>query len=88
MPLYYFHVHGARFDAADLTGKDCATLECAQKTAHRIAGELIMNSMVDGQVPMDITIAVEDEELRPVLTLPLHEVISDMQPAPAPFSKE
>jgi hypothetical protein len=80
VPRYFFHVHGDRFDAPDLAGKDCANLECAQKIAHRIAGELVMNSLLGGQVPMEVTIEVEDEDLRPVLSLPLHETLIEIMP--------
>jgi hypothetical protein len=81
MPLYYFHVHGAQMDVPDLAGKDCPSLECAQKIAHRMAGELVMNALVNGRVPMDVTIEVEDEELRPVLCLPINESLIEVLPA-------
>ena len=73
MPRFYFHVYGPGFDAPDLVGKDCATLECAHKAAHRLAGDLVTTSLVSGKVPAASVIDVEDENLRPVLSLPLDE---------------
>jgi hypothetical protein len=71
MPLYYFNVRGESFELPDLAGRQCADDSAARAEAERMAAELIETALVAGDLPPDATIEVDDEELRPLLALPL-----------------
>ncbi len=73
MPVFYFNVRGERFEAPDLAGRECSSVEAARAEAERLAAELVETALVAGALPPDATIEVDDEELRPVLALPLNE---------------
>ena len=73
MPLFYFNVRGDGYEVPDLAGRECADLEAARAEAERLAAELVETALVAGEVPPDATVEVDDEELRPVLALPLNE---------------
>jgi hypothetical protein len=43
----------------------------ARAEAERLAAELIETALVSGEMPPDAYVEVDDEEMRPVLSLPL-----------------
>jgi hypothetical protein len=71
MPLYYFNMRGERFEHPDLTGRDLPDAAAARAEAERLAAELIETALVSGEMPPDAYVEVDDEEMRPVLSLPL-----------------
>ncbi|MBV8686317.1 MAG: hypothetical protein JOZ90_09805 [Alphaproteobacteria bacterium] len=71
MPLFYFNVRAATFETPDLTGRQCADEAAARAEAERIAAELIEAAAAAGEPAPEATIEVDDEEMRPVLALPL-----------------
>ncbi|HEX6377264.1 MAG TPA: hypothetical protein VFZ91_16255 [Allosphingosinicella sp.] len=80
MPTYYFILRGETFELPDLTGKSLADDEAARAEAERLAAELVETARVAGALPPDAVIEVDDEEMRPVLALPLNRDTS-MPPA-------
>jgi hypothetical protein len=73
MPHFYFNVRGEGFEVPDLAGRRCADEAAARAEAERIAAELVEAALAAGEVPPDATVEVDDEEMRPVLALPLHD---------------
>ena len=71
MPTYYFHLRGEGFEVPDLAGRECADDSAARAEAERLAAEIIENALVSGEPPLAATVEVDDEELRPLLALPL-----------------
>lgn len=74
MPTFYIHVRGDRFEAIDLVGRDFACSEAAREEAVREARELLAEDVAHGRVPLDDWIEVEDQDHRPIMTLPLSQV--------------
>ena len=72
MPTYYFHLRGEGFEVPDLAGRECADDEAARAEAERLAAELIETALVAGEAPAPATVEVDDEELRPVMAIPLN----------------
>ncbi len=73
MPTYYFNLRGERFERPDLAGKTLPDDAAARAEAERLAAELAETALVAGTVPPDAVIEVDDEEMRPLLALPLSE---------------
>jgi hypothetical protein len=73
MPIFYFNLRGEGLDQPDLTGRDLPDEAAARAEAERLAEELIETARAAGLRPPEATIEVDDEELRPVLALPLNE---------------
>ena len=71
MPTYYFNVRGEGFEVPDLAGRKCSDDSAARAEAERLAAELIETALVSGTKPPDAIVEVDDEEMRPVLALPL-----------------
>ena len=71
MPLFYFNVRSDGFDLPDLAGRELDDSAAARAEAERLAAELVETALVSGEVPPDAVVEVDDEELRPVLALPL-----------------
>jgi len=71
MPTFYFNVRGDDFDLPDLAGRECADTAQARAEAERLAADLVETALVAGELPLDAVVEVDDEELRPVLALPL-----------------
>lgn len=71
MPTFYFNVRGEDFDLPDLAGRECSDSAEARAEAERLATELVEAALVAGELPFDAVVEVDDEELRPVLALPL-----------------
>jgi hypothetical protein len=72
MPIYYFSLRGERFELPDLAGKRLPDDAAARAEAERLAAELVETALVAGAVPPDAVVEVDDEEMRPVLALPLN----------------
>lgn len=72
MPTYYFILRGEGFELPDLAGKSLRDDEAARAEAERLAAELVETALVAGRLPPDAVIEVDDEEMRPVLALPLN----------------
>lgn len=73
MPIFYFNLRGEGLDQPDLTGRDLPDEAAARAEAERLAEELIETARAAGLPPPAATIEVDDEELRPILALPLNE---------------
>lgn len=71
MPTYYFNLRGETFELPDLAGKTLADDAAARAEAVRLAAELVETALVAGTVPPDAVVEVDDEQMRPVLALPL-----------------
>lgn len=71
MPIYYFHLRGEGFEVPDLAGKECVDAAAARAEAERLVAEIRETARLSGKPPLPATIEVDDEQLRPVLTLPL-----------------
>jgi len=72
---YYFNVHCEEFEIPDLVGEECPSLEAVRREALRTAQDLIRDNLLAGKMPHG-WIEVEDEEHRPVMTLPLKAAAS------------
>jgi len=72
MPIYYFNVRGEDFELPDLTGKSLDGDASAREEAERLAAELIESALISGNLPPDAVVEVDDEQMRPVLALPLN----------------
>jgi hypothetical protein len=72
MPTYYFNVRGENFELPDLTGKSLGDDKAAREEAERLAAELVESALVAGALPPDAVVEVDDEQLRPLLALPLN----------------
>jgi hypothetical protein len=72
MPTYYFNVRGEDFELADLAGKTLSDDAAARAEAERLAAELVESALASGEIPPDAVVEVDDEELRPLLALPLN----------------
>ena len=72
MPTYYFNLRGENFDLPDLAGKSLSDDAAARAEAERLAAELVESALISGAVPPDAVVEVDDEQMRPVLALPLN----------------
>ncbi|HEX8061822.1 MAG TPA: hypothetical protein VF535_01260 [Allosphingosinicella sp.] len=72
MPTYYFNLRGENFELPDLAGKRLSDDGAARLEAERLAAELIESALIAGTLPPDAVVEVDDEQMRPVLALPLN----------------
>jgi hypothetical protein len=72
MPTYYFNLRGENFDLPDLAGKTLSDDSAAREEAERLAAELVESALISGTIPPDAVVEVDDEQLRPLLALPLN----------------
>jgi hypothetical protein len=72
MPTYYFNVRGEDFELPDLAGKSLGDDEAARAEAERLAAELVESALICGAMPPDAIVEVDDEQMRPLLALPLN----------------
>ena len=72
MPTYYFHLRGDDFELPDLAGKSLSDDAAARAEAERLAAELVETALAAGALPPAATVEVDDEDMRPVLALPLN----------------
>jgi len=72
MPTYYFNLRGDDFELPDLAGKRLSDDRAARAEAERLAAELVESALISGAVPPDAVVEVDDEQMRPILALPLN----------------
>lgn len=72
MPTYYFNLRGEGFELPDLAGKTLGDDAAARAEAEALAAELVETARGAGTLPPDAVLEVDDEEMRPVLALPLN----------------
>jgi hypothetical protein len=72
MPTYYFNLRGENFELPDFAGKSLSDDAAARAEAERLADELIESALISGNLPPDAVVEVDDEQMRPVLALPLN----------------
>lgn len=72
MPTYYFNVRGEDFELPDLAGKSLGDDKAARAEAERLAAELVESALICGAMPPDAIVEVDDEQMRPLLALPLN----------------
>ena len=72
MPTYYFNLRGENFELPDLAGKSLSDDAAARAEAERLAAELVESALISGTLPPDAVVEVDDEQMRPVLALPLN----------------
>jgi hypothetical protein len=72
MPLFYFNVRGDGYEVPDLAGRECPDAEAARIEAERMAADLVETALLAGERPMEAIVEVDDEELRPILAIPLN----------------
>ena len=72
MPTYYFNLRGEDFELPDLAGKSLDDDAAAREEAERLAAELVESALISGHLPPDAVVEVDDEQMRPLLTLPLN----------------
>ena len=72
-PIYYFQLRGEDFEVPDLAGRECPDAAAARGEAERLAAELVETAIVDRGRPPMATLEVDDEDLRPLLSIPLDE---------------
>jgi hypothetical protein len=72
MPTYYFSLRGKDFELPDLAGKILSDDSAARAEAERLAAELVESALISGSLPPDAVVEVDDEQMRPVLALPLN----------------
>ena len=73
MPTYYFNVRGRDFELPDLAGRQYPDAAGARAEAERLAAEMIETALIAGETPPEAIVEVDDEELRPVLAIPLRQ---------------
>jgi hypothetical protein len=71
MPTYYFNVRGEDFELPDLAGKSLSDDAEARQEAERLAAELVESALIAGNPPPKAVVEVDDEQMRPLLALPL-----------------
>lgn len=72
MPTYYFNLRGKDFELPDLAGKELSDDMAARVEAERLAAELVESALISGNLPPEAVVEVDDEQMRPVLALPLN----------------
>jgi hypothetical protein len=72
MPIYYFNLRGENFELPDLAGKSLSDDAAARAEAERLAAELVEAALISGTLPPDAVVEVDDEQMRPLLALPLN----------------
>jgi hypothetical protein len=72
MPTYYFTLRGEGFELPDLAGKSLSNGWEARAEAERLAAELVESARAAGTLPPDAVLEVDDEQMRPLLALPLN----------------
>lgn len=72
MPTYYFNLRGENFELPDLAGKTLSDDAAARAEAERLAAELVESALISGTLPPNAVVEVDDEQMRPLLALPLN----------------
>jgi hypothetical protein len=75
MATFFFHIRGGGIEAEDYIGMDLPGLEAARDEAVRAARDIMMDEIQAGRLSLRRRIDVEDEDQRPVFSLPFGEAI-------------
>jgi hypothetical protein len=75
MPTFFFHIRGGGIEAEDFIGMDLPSLEAARDEAVRSARDIMMDEIQAGRLSLKRRIDVEDQDQRPVFSLPFGEAI-------------
>ena len=73
IPTYYFQLRGEDFEVPDLAGRQLPDASAARGEAERLAAELVETARADRGRPPAATLEVDDENMRPLLLIPLNE---------------
>ena len=71
MPRYYFNVACEGFETIDVVGEQCRNDVEALSGALRVASAVVRKRLLANDIAHGGSIEVEDEQHRPVLSLPL-----------------
>jgi hypothetical protein len=71
MPRYYFNVRGDAFEEVDVVGKVCRNEVAALGEALSSASSILQKRLQAEGLSIAGSIEVEDEQHRPVLSLPI-----------------
>lgn len=74
VPVYYFNLYDD-IVCVDDEGQELTDLATARAQAIRAAREIIADQARDGRINLSPWIEVEDEDRRPVLTLPFRSAV-------------
>ena len=77
MPRYFFNFVSANASVADLIGRDLPDHIEARSVAAKLAADLATDHAVEGRPPKFEWIEVIDEHERPVVRLPVGDVIRE-----------
>ena len=75
MGLYYFHIRGNGTDFPDDDGMELPDAEAAREQALIGARGILAAEVLEGRLPLDDRIEVEDEHGRLVLSLSFREAV-------------
>ncbi|WP_332810505.1 DUF6894 family protein [Sphingomonas sp.] len=75
VPVYYFTLHDDIVFTDD-EGRELPDAAAALAEAIKAVRELICEQVTEGRINLSYRIEVEDEEQRPVLTLPFRSVVT------------
>jgi hypothetical protein len=75
MPTFFFHIRGGGIEAEDFIGMDLPSIEAARDEAVRAARDIMMDEIQAGRLSLKRRIDVEDQDQRPVFSLPFGEAI-------------
>lgn len=77
MPRYFFHFENTDSSVADFVGRDLEDGTAAISEARKLAADLATNAAVKGQLPTFDWIEVVDDCDRPIVRLPITDVIHE-----------
>lgn len=78
MPRFYFHLRGGEAEVPDLMGQECPDLNAVRSEALRSARDILAHEVLEGRLPLNERLDVEDEEQRPVFILPFREAVREI----------
>jgi hypothetical protein len=76
VPRFFINIRCSDYQVDDLVGGECADLDQLREQAEQTARALVRATKLRGGSPEEGWIEVEDEDHRPLLVLPLKNVIS------------
>jgi hypothetical protein len=77
MPRYFFNFENADSSVADLVGRDLPDGTAASAEATKLAADLATDAAVEGRLPAFQWIEVVDDCDRPIVRLPITDVIHE-----------
>jgi hypothetical protein len=75
MPTFFFHIRGGAVEAEDFIGMDLPNVAAARNEAVRSARDIMMDEIQAGRLSLKRRIDVEDQDQRPIFSLPFGEAI-------------